>query len=127
MDRYCKQCGAPIPYPVGTVFSKRVRVERLLAKGGFSFVYLGTDLKTEGLLIVKDMYCENPNEQEPRLNFFRREAKVLDFLKNVAAVPRLYGYYEKNQVARLFMEYVPGQDLIDVMCATTTDPSPSIL
>jgi serine/threonine protein kinase len=124
VDRYCKKCRAPIPYPAGTVFNKRIRLEKLLAKGGFSFVYLGTDLRTNGSLVIKDMHCEDAREREVRLGFFRREAKVLDLLKEAPVVPRLYGYYENNHVARLFMEYIPGQDLIDVMRATDGKPFP---
>lgn len=123
-DRYCAQCGTAIPHPAGTVLNRHIRVDRLLARGGFSFIYLATDQKSGAQLVVKDMHCEDRQELAIRLGFFRREAQVLALLRGVGSVPRCYGLYEKNDTARLFLEHVAGQDLIEVMRGNDGRPFP---
>lgn len=122
-ERTCQRCGSPLPVPAGTMLHGHYRIEKLLAIGGFSAVYLATDMRAGNRLVaLKDMICNEPQEFSIRLNFFQREAEILRSLDKVAAVPRFYDYFEEGQTAHLVLEYIQGQDLLKVLEANGNKP-----
>ena len=122
-ERHCQRCGSPLPYPAGTVLHGRYRIDKLLAIGGFSAVYLAGDLQNGGKPVaVKDMICNEPQEFQVRFSFFQREAEILKALSQLSAVPRFYGFYRDGKAAQLVLEYIAGQDLLRVMESNNNSP-----
>ena len=50
-----------------------------------------------------------------RRTFFRREAEILRFLQSSPIVPRLYELIEADKSAYLVMEFIPGQNLLEIL------------
>ena len=124
-ERHCQRCGSPLPYPAGTVLHGRYRIDKLLAIGGFSAVYLAGDLQNGGRPVaVKDMICNEPQEFQVRFSFFQREAEILKALSQLSAVPRFYGFYRDGKAAQLVLEYIAGQDLLRVLESNNNSPFP---
>jgi serine/threonine-protein kinase len=109
----CQRCSSPLPWPTGTIMHDRYRIEKLLAIGGFAAVYLATDLRNGNRQVaLKDMICPEPSEFAVRLNFFQREAEILQALEEVPVVPRFYQFIHKGESAQLALELIRGQDLL---------------
>ncbi len=124
-ERHCQRCGSPLPYPTGTVLQGRYRIDKLLAIGGFSAVYLAGDLQNAGKLVaVKDMICNEPQEFQVRLSFFQREAEILKALSRLPTVPRFFGFYREGKSAQLVLEYIAGQDLLRILESNSNAPFP---
>jgi serine/threonine protein kinase len=124
-ERHCQRCGSPLPYPSGTVLHGRFRIDKLLAIGGFSAVYLAGDLQNGGKAVaVKDMICNEPQEYQVRLAFFQREAEILKALAKLPTVPRFHGFYREGKGAQLVLEYIAGQDLLRMMESNSNTPFP---
>ncbi len=124
-ERHCQRCGSPLPYPAGTVLHGRYRIDKLLAIGGFSAVYLAGDLQNAGKAVaVKDMICNEPQEFQVRLAFFQREAEILKALARLPTVPRFYGFYREGTGAQLVLEYIAGQDLMRMLESNHNAPFP---
>jgi serine/threonine-protein kinase len=103
----------------------RYRIESLLAIGGFAAVYLAADTRQgDRLVAVKDMICADPQEYVIRLNFFQREAEILQALERLPIVPRVYEFIHKGQSAQLVLEYIRGQDLLKLLEANGGKPFP---
>jgi serine/threonine protein kinase len=115
-EQVCQRCGSPLPTPPGTLIHGRYRIEKLLAIGGFGYVYLATDTKQGNRPVaIKDMICTDPQEFALRLNFFQREAEILRSLQNLPVVPRVYDLIQKDKTAQLVLEFIRGQDLLKLM------------
>jgi serine/threonine protein kinase len=115
-ERHCRRCGDILPTLPGTVLHGRYKVKKLLAMGGLSAVYLAEDTRGNNREVaVKDMICPDLQEPAVRLEFCRREAKVLRSLAGLPIVPRLYDLIEEGPTPLLVMEYIPGQDLLCVL------------
>ena len=124
-ERHCQRCGSPLPYPTGTVLHGRYRVDKLLAIGGFSAVYLAGDLQNGGKPVaIKDMICNEPQEYQVRLSFFQREAEILKALAKLPTVPRFHGFYREGKSAQLVLEYIAGQDLLRILESNSNAPFP---
>jgi serine/threonine-protein kinase len=122
-ERVCQRCGYPLPMAAGTVLHGRYRIDKLLAIGGFSAVYLASDLKEGNRPVaLKDMICNDPQEFSIRLNFFQREAEILEALGPLPVVPRLYDLINKGQSAQLVLEYIQGTDLQKLLEANANRP-----
>ncbi len=103
----------------------RYRIDKLLAIGGFSAVYLAGDLQNAGKAVaVKDMICNEPQEFQVRLAFFQREAEILKALARLPTVPRFYGFYREGKGAQLVLEYIAGQDLLRMLESNNNAPFP---
>jgi hypothetical protein len=125
-ERNCQRCGTPLPMAAGTLLHGRYRIERQLAVGGFGAVYLSTDTKENRPVAVKEMICPDPQEFVIRLTFFRRESEILDSLKSIPIVPRVYDYFEdeKAKTAHLVLEFIKGKDLLKIMESNGNKPFP---
>src|SRR5262245_5193209 len=122
-ERNCQRCSTVLPTSPGTVLHGRYRIEKLLAMGGFGAVYLATDLRAGNRPVaIKDMICADPQEFAIRLNFFRREAEILRSLAALPIVPRVYDLVEQGQTAHLVMEFIRGQDLLQLMEVNNNQP-----
>jgi predicted Ser/Thr protein kinase len=121
-ERNCQRCSSPLPMPGGTMIGGRFRIEKQLAVGGFGAVYLATDTKGNVPVAIKEMLCEDPQEFNIRLNFFRREAEILRSLEKVPIVPRVFEFIQVEKQAYLVLEFIRGKDLLKIMEANNNKP-----
>jgi predicted Ser/Thr protein kinase len=122
-EKYCQRCSTPLPTAPGTMLHGRYKIRKLLAMGGFGAVYLAEDTKQNNMEVaIKDMICADPQEFAIRLNFFRREAEILRSLKTIAIVPRFTDLIEQDKTAHLVMEFIRGQNLLQILEANNNTP-----
>lgn len=91
----------------------KVRIERLIARGGMAEVYLGTHTSLERRVAVKVLlsYLESEPELQAR---FQREARVLAGLRHPSIV-QIYDFDVYEGQPYLVMEYVPGTSLSAIL------------
>ena len=98
---------------IGTVLSNRYKLTAELGSGGMAWVYLAEDLVQGGQVAVKILYPQHSKD----LLFvqrFNREARLSMTLSQDAPQPnvvRILDYGADRDTHYLVMEYVPGQDL----------------
>src|SRR5512139_2856867 len=87
----------------------RVRIEKLLARGGMAEVYLGTHLTLERLVAIK--LLQSHIEEEPGLlERFHREAKVVAGLRH-SNIVQIYDFDAIDGHPYIVMEYLRGPTL----------------
>ena len=97
-----------MPEWIGKTIGK-VRIERLLARGGMAEVYLGTHLALERPVAVKLLHSHI--EEEPSLlERFHREAKVVAALRHPNIV-QLFDFDTVDGHPYIVMEYLKGPTL----------------
>lgn len=97
----------------------RYKIERRLAQGGQSAVYLALDMFDGGTpRALKEMSESNlgPQEREKAINDFIREAEMLRSLDH-PALAKVYDRFFEGQKHFLVMEYVRGHNLEDELIA----------
>jgi serine/threonine protein kinase len=123
--RVCARCNEPLPMPSGTLLHGRYRIDKLLKTGGFGAVYRGVDTwDADRQVAIKDMITGDPKEFALRLKFFQREAEILRALERVRSVPRLYDFHHEGQAALLVMEFIHGENLLEIMRQLGDRPFP---
>jgi len=102
----------------GTILWSRYRILDLVGQGGMGAIYRAEDLRLEGrLCAIKEVI---PNEdaskayQEQAQEAFRREANILARLDH-PNLPKVSDYFLFNGRNYLVMDYVPGQDLRELI------------
>lgn len=116
----------PYELPAGTEL-EHYRIEQTLSAGGFSIVYLATDLETQTLVVIKE-YLPQRLAKRMRQNkvmplkpsladafkegrkLFFQEASTLATLKhpNIVAVTN---FFNANDTVYMVMDYKPGKNL----------------
>ena len=87
----------------------RVRIEKLLARGGMAEVYLGTHLTLERPVAIK--LLQSHIEEEPELlERFHREAKVVAGLRH-SNVVQIFDFDTIDGHPYIVMEYLRGPTL----------------
>lgn len=114
-ERLCQRCGKALPGAIGQVIAGKYRIEQYLAEGGFGVVYKATELATGRPAALKEMLAIEPKEFEVRKRFFRKEAETLRALQHVPIVPRLYDTIEDQATAYLALEFIPGDNLLNLL------------
>jgi serine/threonine-protein kinase len=129
--RYCPLCGANLRKhlqaspgtgllaPGSVLRGQRgyYTIERRLAQGGQSAVYLATDATAGGdRRAIKEMSQAGllPHERERAINHFFREAQMLSQFDH-PNLARVYEHFVDGDKHYLAMEYVPGHTLEDEM------------
>ncbi|MGE5334365.1 MAG: protein kinase domain-containing protein [Nitrososphaerota archaeon] len=105
--------------PPGTLLRQRYYIERKLAQGGHSAVYLARDTFDSGTPVaLKEMRetQQTPEERDSAINSFMREERMLAALKH-PALARVHDIFVEDGHHYLVMEYVPGYTLEDEMMA----------
>jgi serine/threonine-protein kinase len=102
---------------VGTVLDGRYRVDRMLARGGMSIVYAGTDLRLDRRVAVKVMAPALAHDPAFTDRFVReaRTAARLSHPNAVAVFDQGAQETPAGRVVFLVMELVPGSTLRDVL------------
>jgi len=106
------------PLPLGTVLRSRYRVIDLVGQGGMGAIYLTQDLRLEGRqCAVKEVLLQpalDASTQAQARAQFHREASVLARLDH-PNLPRVSDYFSEGGRDYLVMDYVPGEDLRQIM------------
>jgi serine/threonine protein kinase len=130
---FCPGCGAsvqasdsawqnlhrPGQIPPGTLLRQRYFIDRKLAQGGHSAVYLARDTFDNGALVaLKEMRetQQTTEERDTAINSFMREERMLAALRH-PALARVLDIFVEDGRHYLVMEYVPGYTLEDEMMA----------
>ena len=106
------------PLPLGTVLRSRYKVIDLVGQGGMGAIYLTQDLRLEGReCAVKEVILQpalDASTQAQARAQFHREASVLARLDH-PNLPKVSDYFSEEGRDYLVMDYVPGQDLRQIM------------
>src|SRR5215204_7279135 len=96
----------------GTVLQNRYAVERQIGAGGMGAVYVATDRRFGSTVALKETFFDDPSLRKA----FEREARLLNRLRH-PALPRVSDHFEEAEGQFLVMEYIPGEDLSQMLKA----------
>ena len=85
----------------GKVLSGRYVIKKKIAKGGFSNVFLGEDLRNGRRVAIK---IEDSTRRVGRGSYLRYEYEVLKILRGGYGIPDVYFYHEEENEKMLVME-----------------------
>lgn len=95
----------------GTVLNQKFAVNRLIAEGGMSKIYLGHPLQGAALVAIKELReSASSADQVEDLHQFHAEFRILQSLRH-PSLPRALEFFEENGRHYLVEEYVPGETL----------------
>jgi serine/threonine-protein kinase len=101
-----------------TILWSRYRILDLVGQGGMGAIYRAEDLRLEGRLCAIKEVVPDPNAskiyQEQSQAAFHREASILARLDH-ANLPKVSDFFLFNGRDYLVMDYVPGQDLREIV------------
>src|SRR5947209_12377094 len=107
----------------GTVLQNRYAVERQIGEGGMGAVYVATDRRFGSTVALKETFFDDTNLRKA----FEREARLLNHLRHTA-LPRVSDHFEEGEGQFLVMEYIPGEDLSEMLKRRATPfPVPQVL
>jgi serine/threonine protein kinase len=112
-NRFCTQCGEPLPLSVGQIVENRYRIIRQLGQGGFGRTYLALDSHQAGLhCVLKEFAPQVEKEQDLKKakELFEREASVLKKLQH-PQIPRFHSSLQVKSANKDFFFLV--QDFVD--------------
>ena len=120
-NRFCVQCGEPLPLPEKEIIDNRYRIIRQLGHGGFGRTYLAEDLKKVGKKCVLKEFAPQVEEEqdlEKAKELFEREVKVLQKLTH-PQIPRFHACLKPKMGVRdfffLVQDYVDGDTYFDLL------------
>lgn len=94
----------------GKVLQNRYRIDKQIGQGGMGAVYVATDERFGSTVAIKETLCMDNNYRKA----IEREARLLNSLKH-HALPRVTDHFLEENGQFLVMEYIPGEDLFDMM------------
>ena len=102
----------------GDVLKDRYRIIEPIGRGGMGAVYQAEDMRLEGRLtaikeITLDLH-ESPEEMEENRRQFHREASTLARLDH-PTLPKVSDFFVIDERDFLVMDFVPGQDLRELI------------
>lgn len=104
----------------GTILRERYRLTNIVGQGGMGSVYRAEDLRLPGRLcaikVVQPDENANPEAQAQAQAQFLKEASVLAQLDH-PSLPKVSDFFSENGRDYLVMDYVPGDDLSQVLRA----------
>ncbi|NMG11567.1 serine/threonine-protein kinase [Brasilonema sp. UFV-L1] len=125
-NRFCTQCGEPLPLRIGQVVDNRYRIIRHLGQGGFGRTYVAEDLNQSQLQCVLKEFAPQVEEQqdlEKAKELFEREASVLKKLQH-PQIPRFHASLQVTMNNKdfffLVQDYVDGDNYWDLLEKRTT-------
>lgn len=108
----------PEPLSPGTILWSRYRIIQLVGQGGMGAIYQAEDTRLEGrLCAIKEIRAEpvaSPARHQQLQAQFHREASILARLDH-PNLPKVSDYFAEGGRDYLVMDYVPGQDLREVI------------
>jgi len=102
------------PLTPGKILRSRYKVTELVGEGGMGAVYRAEDLLLEGRLcalkeVSPDLGADSQTMEQAREQFYR-EASILARLDH-PNLPKVSDYFSEDEREYLVMDYVPGNDL----------------
>lgn len=94
----------------GTILQDRYLVAKQIGAGGMGAVYVGTDQRFGSTVAIKETFFSDENLTRA----FEREARLLNSLRH-PALPRVSDHFVDGNGQFLVMEYIPGEDLSEMM------------
>lgn len=100
------------PLIPGAILQDRFKVERQIAAGGFSAVYLTTDDEGKKYVLKESVVPSNLDEamRSKAQEQFEREAKLLSRI-NHSQIASVYDHFQEQGRSYLRIEYIEGQNL----------------
>ncbi|GAB1542133.1 hypothetical protein NUACC21_48070 [Scytonema sp. NUACC21] len=120
-NRFCTQCGEPLPLAQGQIVDSRYRILRQLGQGGFGRTYLAEDLKQSPQQCVLKEFApqvDEPQDLQKAKELFEREASVLKQLHH-SQIPRFHSTLQvhlgNKDFFLLVQDYVEGDNYWDLL------------
>ncbi|MEC4814683.1 MAG: serine/threonine-protein kinase [Scytonema sp. PMC 1069.18] len=120
-NRFCIQCGEPLPLTTGQVVENRYRIIRQLGQGGFGRTYIAEDLNdSQKQCVLKEFapQVEQKQDLDKAKELFEREANVLQKLQH-PQIPRfhtsLQAKWGNKDFFFLVQDYVEGDNYLDLL------------
>jgi len=120
-NRFCTQCGEPLPLTPEEIIANRYRIIRMLGQGGFGRSYLVEDMhQSQQQYVLKEFAPQVEKKQDLRKaqELFEREAHVLEQLKH----PQIPSFHSSLQVTlanqELFLlvqDYIEGDNYLNLL------------
>jgi serine/threonine protein kinase len=95
-----------------TLLQNRYLVVRPIGKGGMGAVYLAKDQRLRSTVALKETFFEDESLRKA----FEREAALLANLRH-PALPRVIDHFTEDKGQFLVMEFIPGEDLEEMLKA----------
>src|SRR3954462_2134878 len=105
-----------------TILAGRYRVRNRLGAGGMATVYLAEDERLGRTVAVKRLHSDSPEDAARR---FEREAKVGASLSHPNLVT-VFDTVADDEGVLIVMEYVPGENLAQLMARERVPAAPAI-
>ncbi|RAM51157.1 MAG: serine/threonine protein kinase [Hapalosiphonaceae cyanobacterium JJU2] len=120
-NRFCTQCGEPLPIHQEEIIAKRYKIIKLLGQGGFGRTYLAEDMKKSAQRCVLKEFAPQVEEEQnlkKAKELFEREASVLKKLQH-PQIPRFHASLQakigNNDFFFLVQDYVEGENYLDLL------------
>ena len=114
-------------YESGTILRERYRLTNIVGQGGMGNVYRAEDLRLPGRLCAIKEVRPDPlataEGREQARNQFLKEASILAQLDH-PNLPKVSDYFSEGGNEYLVMDYVPGDDLYQVLKASRENEQP---
>ena len=114
VNKFCQECGNPLPIHVGKIINNRYRIVRCIGQGGFGRTYLAEDItQSHQNCVLKEFAPQDqPGSQlQKAQELFEREGSVLYKLQH-PQIPRLREMLRSNLSGKeylfLVQDYVEG-------------------
>src|ERR671917_2608486 len=95
-----------------TLLQNRYLVLEQIGQGGMGAVYIATDQRFGSTVALKETFFTDPALRRA----FEREARLLNRLRH-PALPRVSDHFLESEGQFLVMEYIPGEDLSQMLKA----------
>ena len=103
-----------------TILQNRYLIVRAIGQGGMGAVYLAKDQRLGSDVALKEAFFKDDRLRKA----FEREARLLASLRH-PALPKVIDHFSEADGLFLVMEFIPGDDLLDLMNARGAGFPPS--
>jgi serine/threonine protein kinase len=113
------------PFAPGSIVGGRYRIERLLAQGGMSRVYIAYHMQLDAHMALKEMVPPAGQATQAAQALFLQEARTLRQLRH-PSLPVVHDAFSEQGRFFLAMDFVPGETLEAVRARRGPIPEPEV-